>query len=55
MTFKRCSVKGKLYGYVMNEQGNEIEDLKVIEIPTACNVFLEGDRKGCGAGIIRRE
>jgi len=29
MTFKKCSIRGKLYGYVIDENGNEIEDTKV--------------------------
>ncbi|CAF2108771.1 unnamed protein product [Rotaria magnacalcarata] len=28
MTFNKCSVRGKLYGYVMDEAGNEIQDLE---------------------------
>ncbi|CAF4017174.1 unnamed protein product, partial [Rotaria sp. Silwood1] len=27
MTFNKCSVRGKLYGYVMDEAGNEVQDL----------------------------
>jgi hypothetical protein len=30
MTFKKCSIRGKLYGYVMDENGSEIQDPKVI-------------------------
>ena len=29
MTFNKCSVRGKLYGYVMDEAGNEIQDPEV--------------------------
>ncbi len=29
MTFKKCSIRGKVYGYVIDENGNEIEDPKV--------------------------
>lgn len=29
MTFKKCSIRGKLYGYVMDENGTEIQDPKV--------------------------
>ncbi len=29
MTFKNCSIRGKLYGYVMDEAGNEIHDVEV--------------------------
>jgi hypothetical protein len=29
MTFKKCSIRGKIYGYVMDENGNEIQDPKV--------------------------
>jgi hypothetical protein len=29
MTFKKCSIRGKLYGYVIDENGSEIQDPKV--------------------------
>lgn len=29
MTFNKCSIRGKLYGYVTDEAGNEIQDLEV--------------------------
>lgn len=29
MTFNKCSIRGKLYGYVEDETGKEIEDLEV--------------------------
>jgi hypothetical protein len=29
MTFNKCSVRGKLYGYVNDEAGNEIQDPEV--------------------------
>ena len=29
MTFKKCSILGKLYGYVTDENGSEIDDPKV--------------------------
>jgi hypothetical protein len=29
MTFKKCSVRGKLYGYVTDENGSEIQDTQV--------------------------
>ncbi|CAF0838805.1 unnamed protein product [Rotaria sp. Silwood1] len=31
MTFKKCSIGGKLYGYVMDDNGNEIQDIKKLE------------------------
>ncbi len=30
MTFNKCSIRGKLYGYVADEAGNDIQDLEVI-------------------------
>jgi len=32
MTFNKCSIRGKLYGYVTDEAGNEIQDPEVILI-----------------------
>ncbi|UJR17025.1 hypothetical protein I4U23_003923 [Adineta vaga] len=35
MTFKKCSIRGKLYGYILNEAGDEIhniENLKAVEL-----------------------
>ena len=29
MTFKKCSIRGKLYGYVMDQNGTEIQDPQV--------------------------
>lgn len=29
MTFNKCSIRGKLYGYVTDQDGNEIHDPKV--------------------------
>lgn len=29
MTFNKCSVRGKLYGYVYDEAGNEVTDVEV--------------------------
>jgi hypothetical protein len=29
MTFNKCSIRGKFYGYVYDEAGNEIEDPEV--------------------------
>ena len=29
MTFNKCSIRGKLYGYVTDEAGNEIQDPEV--------------------------
>jgi len=29
MTFNKCSIRGKLYGYIMDEAGNEIQDPEV--------------------------
>jgi len=29
MTFKKCSIRGKVYGYVFDENGTEIQDPKV--------------------------
>ncbi|CAF4380108.1 unnamed protein product, partial [Adineta steineri] len=31
MTFKKCSIQGKLYGYVMDSNGNEIQDPNKLE------------------------
>ncbi|CAF3737708.1 unnamed protein product [Rotaria sordida] len=31
MTFKKCSIGGKLYGYVMDQNGNEIQDINKLE------------------------
>ncbi|CAF1217869.1 unnamed protein product [Adineta steineri] len=31
MTFKKCSIQGKLYGYVMDNNGNEIQDPNKLE------------------------
>ncbi|CAF3159951.1 unnamed protein product [Rotaria sp. Silwood2] len=28
MTFNKCSVRGKLYGYMMDEAGNEVQDIE---------------------------
>ena len=30
MTFNKCSIRGKLYGYVIDEAGNEVQDPEVI-------------------------
>ena len=30
MTFNKCSIRGKLYGYVTDESGNESQDTEVI-------------------------
>jgi hypothetical protein len=29
MTFNKCSIRGKLYGYVTDEAGNEVQDTEV--------------------------
>ncbi len=32
MTFNKCSIRGKLYGYVTDEAGKEVQDPEVILI-----------------------
>jgi len=32
MTFNKCSIRGKLYGYVTDEAGKEVQDPEVIPI-----------------------
>ncbi len=29
MTFNKCSIRGKIYGYVFDEAGNEVQDPEV--------------------------
>jgi len=29
MTFKKCSIRGKVYGYVTDQNGTQIEDTNV--------------------------
>jgi len=38
MTFNKCSIRGKLYGYVNDEAGNEIQD---IEVKFFCSFILK--------------
>ncbi|CAF3568862.1 unnamed protein product [Rotaria sp. Silwood1] len=48
MTFNKCSIRGKLYGYVMDEAGNEIQDLeklKAIEFQDKDSDFQWYDKK----------
>ncbi|CAF1235259.1 unnamed protein product [Rotaria sordida] len=48
MTFNKCSIRGKLYGYVIDEAGNEIQDLeklKPIEFEEKNNDFEWYDKK----------
>ncbi|CAF1236658.1 unnamed protein product [Rotaria sordida] len=48
MTFNKCSIRGKLYGYVIDEAGNEIQDLeklKPIEFQEKNNDFEWYDKK----------
>lgn len=28
MTFRKCSIRGKLYGYVIDETGHEVQDIE---------------------------
>lgn len=44
MTFKRCSIKGKCFGYVTDEQGNEIEDLELIKKNVESIQFEENEK-----------
>lgn len=54
MTFDKCSIKGKLYGYVIDEAGNEVSDPEVEShdelgrTRVCCVVEIESDR-------VRRE
>ncbi|CAF4874232.1 unnamed protein product, partial [Rotaria sp. Silwood2] len=48
MTFNKCSVRGKLYGYVMDEAGNEVQDLaklKAIDFQEKDSDFEWYDKK----------
>ncbi|CAF0944064.1 unnamed protein product [Rotaria sordida] len=48
MTFKKCSIRGQLYGYVLDEAGNEIQDLeklKSIEFAEQNKEFVWYDQK----------
>ena len=40
MTFNKCSIRGKLYGYVIDENGNEIQDTDVIYFRNDFNNFF---------------
>ena len=31
MTFNKCSIRGKLYGYVTDDAGNDVNDPEVID------------------------
>lgn len=42
MTFNKCSIRGKLYGYITDESGNEIQDPEILVIIIIIlNLFLD--------------
>ena len=45
MTFNKCSVRGKLYGYVTDEAGNDVQDAKPLEFEEKDEDFQWYDQK----------
>lgn len=45
MTFDKCSVRGNLFGYVMDEAGNEISDHEVRPPDRIGEEIINGSRR----------
>lgn len=55
MTFNKCSIRGKLYGYITDEAGNDVTDPEVIFVSVLFSLGLNSGILEIKTIRIRRE